>query len=59
MKSSNLVKLVLQIVSDGWAAYNGIQNLQHLFNGVIAQKYAHDVVNHRFVIKSIKTNLVK
>lgn len=43
------------VISDGWASYGGIANLQHLFNGVLAQKYTHDTVIHQYTTNAIIT----
>ena len=38
-----------RIISDGWASYQGIGNLQHLVGNALQQRYGHDWVNHQYV----------
>ena len=36
-----------RIITDGWATYHQIGNLQHLVNGALQQRFGHDAVNHQ------------
>ncbi len=39
------------IISDGWASYGGIRNLQDMHNGQLVQKYQHRAVIHQYVLQ--------